>query len=60
MEIEKATARRGKTNRRIKLPGGVETYDSTLPEAIARTLRAKSKLGLREAKLEAAEKKIDR
>lgn len=60
MPIEKATERRSKTQRRIKLPGGEVRYADTSPEAIARTLRAKSRLSQREAKLAAAEAKIGR
>jgi hypothetical protein len=60
MAIEKATERRSKTQRRIKLPGKVERFADTDPVDIARELRAKSRLGQREAKLDAAEKKIGR
>jgi hypothetical protein len=58
--FERATAKRAltsKQSRRIKLPGKSETYDSTDPVEIARELRAKSKLGKREARLAAAESK---
>ena len=58
MAIETATARRGETSRRIRLPGGEVRYESTRPEAIARDLRLKSKLGRREARLEAAAKHV--
>jgi hypothetical protein len=57
---EKATSKRagsGKQSRRIKLPGKSETFANTDPVDIARELRAKSKLGEREARLAAAEKK---
>jgi len=60
MQIEKATERRGKSKRSIKLPGGEVRFADTSPEAIARVLRSKSKLGKREAKLDEAEKKIGR
>jgi hypothetical protein len=60
MAIEKATERRSKSSRRIKLPGGEVRYADTSPEAIARVLRGKSKLGQREAKLKEAEAKIGR
>lgn len=55
--LEKATERRAKLHRRIKLPGGEVRYTDTSPEAVARVLREKSKLGKAEAKLAAAEKK---
>lgn len=60
MMLEKATERRGKSSRRIVLPGGEVRYADTSPEAIARTLRGKSRLGQREAKLKAAEAKVGR
>lgn len=46
-----------KHSRRIKIPGAAETFDNTEPLKIARDLRAKSKFGKREAKLEAAARK---
>ena len=58
--FEKATAKRArssKQSRRIKLPSKSETYANTDPIEIARELRAKSKLGKREARLAAAETK---
>lgn len=53
LEIDHADARskRLASQRRIKLPGRVEVYDSTNPHDIARELRAESKLGERERKL---------
>jgi hypothetical protein len=45
-----------KSKRRIKLPGMAESYSNREPIDIARELRAKSKLGAREARLDAAEK----
>lgn len=50
--LEKATERRAKTSRRIKIPGKVEQYAATDPLTIARELRAKSALGKLEARLE--------
>jgi len=58
--LERATERRGKFSRRIVMPGGEVRYADTSPEAIARALRAKSKLGVREARLEEAEAKVGR
>ncbi|KQZ99572.1 hypothetical protein ASD64_14670 [Mesorhizobium sp. Root157] len=58
MAIEKSTERRAKSKRTIKLPGKVERYANTDPVDIARELRSKSRLGQREAKLDAAEKKL--
>lgn len=60
MALEKATERRAKASRCIKMPGKVVRFANTDPVDIARELRAKSKLGRREAKLEAAEAKIGR
>lgn len=60
MAIEKATERRAKSSRRIKMPGKVDRFANTDPVDIARELRAKSRLGQREAKLDAAEAKIGR
>lgn len=48
--------KRQKSKRHIKLPGKPATYANTEPVDIARELRAKSKLGKREARLDAAEK----
>jgi hypothetical protein len=56
--IEKATERRGKISRRIKLPGKPLEYATTEPVEIARKLRAASALGRREAKLADAERKL--
>ncbi|UWU89616.1 hypothetical protein [Bradyrhizobium sp. CB1015] len=56
--FERATCkptRTGKQERRIKMPGKVEVYANTDPVEIARELRAKSRLGKREARLAAAE-----
>jgi hypothetical protein len=58
--FEQASAKRErstKQSRRIKLPGKPEAYTNTDPVEIARELRAKSKLGKREARLAAAEAK---
>ncbi|RZN10996.1 hypothetical protein CWO91_10240 [Bradyrhizobium genosp. SA-3] len=58
--FERATTKRAlssKQSRRIKLPGKAEVYANTDPIEIARELRAKSKLGKREARLAAAENK---
>ncbi|MBB4427990.1 hypothetical protein GGD66_006576 [Bradyrhizobium sp. CIR48] len=58
--FEKATSKRTRTSkqsRRIKLPGKAEVYADTDPIEIARELRAKSRLGKREARLVAAEAK---
>ena len=58
--FEKANTERERTtkrSRRIKLPGRAETYDSTDPVEIARELRAKSRLGKREARLYSAARK---
>lgn len=57
--FERATEKRSQSRerRRIKLPGRAEVYANTDPAEIARELRAKSKLGKREAKLDAAEAK---
>jgi hypothetical protein len=43
--------------RRIRMPGKGEVYDTTDPIEIARELRAKSRLGKREARLGAAARK---
>lgn len=59
--FEKATSERAqssKLSRRIKLPGRSATYANTDPVEIARELRAKSKLGKREARLAAMEEKL--
>lgn len=57
--FELATEKRPqRERRRIKLPGKAEVYADTDPIEIARELRAKSKLGKREARLDAAEAKI--
>ncbi|MET4277403.1 MULTISPECIES: hypothetical protein [unclassified Bradyrhizobium] len=52
-ERERSTKR----SRRIKIPGAAETFDNTDPVEIARELRAKSRLGKREARLNAAARK---
>jgi hypothetical protein len=49
--------KRQRSRRHIKIPGKPAEYASTDPIDIARELRAKSKLGKREARLDAAEKK---
>lgn len=59
MAVEKATAKSGKSLRSIKLPGRAEQYVDTDPVKIARELRAKSRLGQREAKLAEAERKAN-
>ncbi|MBP1848496.1 hypothetical protein J2046_006792 [Rhizobium petrolearium] len=59
MSIEKATKKNGKSTRSVTLPGGKEKFIDTDPVAIARVLRSKSKLGLREEKLAAAERKLN-
>ncbi|MCP3406210.1 hypothetical protein [Bradyrhizobium sp. CCGB01] len=59
--FEKATSKRTrltKQSRRIKLPGKSEAYADTDPIEIARELRAKSRLGKREARLDAASRKV--
>jgi hypothetical protein len=55
--LEKTTERRTKSKRRITIRGGRTTFESKDPTEIARELRAKSKLGKREARLDAAERK---
>lgn len=58
--LEKVNTERERTikrSRRIKVPGKPETYDNKDPIDIARELRAKSKLGKREANLNAAARK---
>ncbi|ATU92741.1 hypothetical protein B5P45_25165 [Phyllobacterium zundukense] len=60
MSIEKATERRAKASRQIKLPGKSMQYAATDPVDIARTLRANSKLGQAEKKLAALEAKNGR
>jgi hypothetical protein len=59
-EFEKATERRAKRSRRIKLPGKTAEFSEKDPVEIARELRAKSELGRREARLKAAEAKLGR
>jgi hypothetical protein len=54
---ENTREKRQKSKRHIKIPGKPAAYASTDPIDIARELRAKSKLGKREAKLDAAEAK---
>lgn len=53
---ENTREKRQKSARRIQVPGRGVVYASTDPIEIARELRAKSKLGQREARLDAAEK----
>lgn len=55
-KAENTREKRQKSKRHIKIPGKPATYASTDPVDIARELRAKSKLGRKEAKLDAAEK----
>lgn len=55
---ETSREKRQKSKRHIKVPGKPATYANTDPIDIARELRAKSKLGKREARLDAAEKKL--
>lgn len=57
---ETAREKRQKSKRQIKLPGKREAYSDRDPIEIARELRAKSKLGRKEAKLNAAEAKLGR
>ncbi len=54
---ENTREKRQKSKRHIKVPGKAAAYASTDPVDIARELRAKSKLGVREARLDAAEAK---
>jgi hypothetical protein len=56
-KAESTREKRQKSKRHIKLPGKPATYANTDPIEIARELRSKSKLGQREARLDAAEKK---
>lgn len=56
-KAENIREKRQKSKRHIKLPGKPATYASTDPIEIARELRSKSRLGRKEAKLDAAEKK---
>ncbi len=58
--FEKANTKRErstKVSRRIKIPGAAEIYDNTDPIKIARELRSRSRLGKREARLDAAARK---
>lgn len=58
MSLERANERRAKAPRLVKLPGDRNARRSDQdPLEIAKELRAKSRLGQREAKLEAAERK---
>lgn len=59
MAVERATAKNGKSLRSVKLPGKAERFVDTDPVKIARELRAKSRLGQREAKLNEAERKAN-
>lgn len=54
---ENTREKRQKSKRHIKLPGKTAKYANDDPVDIARELRSKSKLGKREAKLDAAEAK---
>jgi hypothetical protein len=55
---EATREKRQKSRRHITMPGKREIYSDKDPVEIARELRARSKLGKREARLDAAEKKI--
>jgi len=57
---ETGREKRQKAKRAITLPGKREIYSDRDPIEIARELRAKSKLGRKEAKLKAAEAKLGR
>ncbi len=57
MAVERATKKASKSVRSVTLPGKRAAYVSTDPIDIARELRAKSKLGQREARLADAERK---
>jgi hypothetical protein len=54
---ESTREKRQKSRRHIKLPGKAESYSDRDPVEIARELRSKSRLGRKEAKLDAAEAK---
>ena len=54
-KAETTREQRQKSARHIKVPGKGVAYASTDPVDIARELRAKSRLGKREARLKAAE-----
>lgn len=54
---ENTREKRQKSRRHIKLPGKPAKYANDDPVDIARELRSKSRLGRKEAKLDAAEKK---
>ncbi|NRQ15582.1 hypothetical protein [Ensifer sesbaniae] len=58
MAIERATKKTTKATRSVTLPGKRAAHMTTDPVDIARELRAKSRLGQREAKLAAAEEKL--
>ena len=60
MSVERADERRSKAPRRVKLPGQAERSSSRDAVNIAREIRANSELGKREARLSAAEAKLDR
>jgi hypothetical protein len=57
---ETGREKRQKSERKITLPGKREIYSDKDPIEIARELRAKSRFGRREAKLNAAEAKLGR
>ncbi|MGB3044966.1 MAG: hypothetical protein WBB98_17470 [Xanthobacteraceae bacterium] len=57
---ENTREKRHRSKRQIKLPGKRDEYSARDPIEIARELRAKSKLGRKEAKLNAAEAKLGR
>ena len=59
--IERADSKRSKSplkTRRVKMPDGSVRHTDTTPELIAAELHAKSKLGMKEARLAAAEAKL--
>ncbi|MBB2794424.1 UNVERIFIED_ORG: hypothetical protein GGD58_003294 [Rhizobium pisi] len=57
--FEKANKKVTSQGRSVKLPGKAAQYSDAKPVDIARLLRAKSELGRREAKLAAAEAKLN-
>jgi hypothetical protein len=59
MSLERADEKRSKRPRMIKVPGQVERMTTRDAVSIARELRSRSELGKREARLAAAEAKID-
>ncbi|MBB4290608.1 hypothetical protein GGE16_002648 [Rhizobium leguminosarum] len=57
--FERANTKAGGAGRTVKLPGKTAQHSDARPVDIARELRAKSELGLREAQLARAEAKLD-